>query len=283
MTRRESILLLAAASQARAVTYNPRLASQIYVWTQQRATVEDALAAIRRAGYERIEMLASFFEPAMLERSVKALHDNKLELCCVYNSGPMHDAAGAEQTIAKTVAIAQVVKPLGATAISFNANPLRGQAKTDEQLTIQAKSLNELGAKLKRLGMQLTIHQHSPELQNGAREWRHELHNTDPDLVWFCVDVDWIKRGGQDTMTLIKEAGKRISSLHLRSSHNGVWMEDLGDGDVDYREVAAYLKEIGYQGLLVVELAYEKETKPMRTLEEDTRRSRLYAEKIFFG
>ena len=95
------------------------------------------------------------------------------------------------------------------------------------------------------------------------------------------VDVDWIKRGGQDVMTLVKEAGKRITSLHLRSAQNGVWMEEFGDGDVDYREVAAYLKKQKWSGLMLVELAYEKGTKPTRGLEENLRRSREYAEKIF--
>ena len=64
---------------------------------------------------------------------------------------------------------------------------------------------------------------------------------------------------------------------------NGVWMEDFGDGDVDYRQVVASLKEIGYQGYVVVERAYEKGTNPTRPLEENLRRSRLYAEKVFFG
>jgi sugar phosphate isomerase/epimerase len=129
----------------------------------------------------------------------------------------------------------------------------------------------------------MVVHQHAPELREEAREWRSELRNTNPDLVSFCVDVDWLKRGGQDPMALLKEAGKRIASLHLRSARNGVWMEELGDGDIDYRQVAAYMKEIGYQGYLVVELAYEKQTNPTRNLEENMRRSRLYAEKVFFG
>jgi L-ribulose-5-phosphate 3-epimerase UlaE len=58
-------------------------------------------------------------------------------------------------------------------------------------------------------------------------------------------------------------------------------MEEFGDGDVDYREVAAYLKKQKWSGLMLVELAYEKGTKPTRGLEENLRRSREYAEKIF--
>jgi inosose dehydratase len=282
VTRREWLLSAAAGSQARAAAYRPLLGAQIYVWTQQKAAVEDALAGIRRAGYDRLEMMAQFFEPALLARTTAALRLHKLELCAVYNGGPMHDAAGAGETIAKTVALAEVVKPLGARAINFNPNPLQ-EPKSDPQLAYQAEALNRLGAQLKQRGFRLTLHQHAPEMRDNAREWRYALRHTDPALVWFCVDVDWIKRGGQDPMTLLPEAGKRISSIHLRSARSGVWMEEFGDGDIDYRPVAAYLKEIGYQGFLLVELAYEKATNPTRPLEEDLRRSRLYAEKIFFG
>jgi inosose dehydratase len=281
MNRREWLLAMAAVP-TRAAAYHPLLGTQIYVWTQQKATVEDALGAVRRAGYERVEMMSQFFEPDMIQRTAAALKANRLELCAVYKGGPMHEPAAADETIAKTLALAGVVQPLGAPAINFNSDPIN-ERKTEAQLAVQVKALDELGSKLKARGLRLTIHQHAPEMRDGAREWRYELGHTDPALVWFCVDVDWIKRGGQDPMTLLREAGRRIASLHLRNARNGVWMEDLAPGDVDYREVAAWLKEVGYQGYLLVELAYEKETRPTRPLEEDLRRSRLYAEKIFFG
>jgi len=55
----------------------------------------------------------------------------------------------------------------------------------------------------------------------------------------------------------------------------------LGDGDVDYRRVAAYLKEIRFRGWLMVELAYEKGTPRTRLLEENLRISLAYARKLF--
>jgi sugar phosphate isomerase/epimerase len=58
-------------------------------------------------------------------------------------------------------------------------------------------------------------------------------------------------------------------------------MEELGDGDIDYREVAAYLREIRWSGWMTVELAYEKATLITRPLEENLKRSREYAEKVF--
>ena len=125
------------------------------------------------------------------------------------------------------------------------------------------------------------VHHHTPELVENAREWRHQLANTDPKLVGCCVDVHWAYRGGQEPMAFLREVGGRLDSLHLRNSKGGVWMEDFNDGDVDYHKVAEYLKETGYNGYLVVELAYEKGTTITRSLEEDLKASRLYTEKVF--
>jgi inosose dehydratase len=118
-------------------------------------------------------------------------------------------------------------------------------------------------------------------MRENAREWYYNLAHTDPKLVSICLDVDWLKRGGQDPMTLLKASGSRLASLHLRNAQKGVWTESLGDGDVDYTQVAAHLKQTGYAGYLVVELAYEKATELTRSLEEDLRLSRVYAEKTF--
>lgn len=115
-------------------------------------------------------------------------------------------------------------------------------------------------------------------MTENAREWRHLFKNTG---VSFCIDTHWVLRGGQDPMSIVREAGQRLASLHLRNSRNNVWTESFGDGDIDHQELAAYLKEIQYQGYLVIELAYQNETSITRPLEENLRLSRQYAEQVF--
>ena len=126
--------------------------------------------------------------------------------------------------------------------------------------------------------MRLMLHAHDPDMADGAREWRYNLQHTNPKLVWMCMDVHWIFRGKQDPMELLREAGRRIASLHVRNSIHGVWSESLGDGDVDYRAVAGFLQGIGYRGLIGVELAYENGTNPTRPLDEDLKIGRLPGE-----
>ncbi len=278
------------ASAALAGGYKPQLAVAFYVWTQmfqrQKKTladgVEEACAATRRAGYRRVELMSQFFRPEVREKTVRALKLYKLEMPSVYNGGSMHTAAEAEQSIADTLQVAAAARTVKARLLNFNPSPKpKRERKSEAELDAQARHVNELGQKLRDQGLKLQLHHHNPEMEENAREWRHLLNNTDPKLVWFCVDVDWVRRGGQQPLALLREAAPRLASLHLRNSRQDVWTEDFGDGDIDYGAVAGLLKEIGFQGLLVVELAYQKETQLTRSLEEDLKLSRVFTEKTF--
>jgi hypothetical protein len=108
MTRREWLIGMAAASQARAVTYTPLLGAACYVWQQQKATVEEALAGTARAGYRRVELTNFFFEGENAERTRAALRANKLELFSMYNGGVMHEPDAAAKMIEKTLSLADV-------------------------------------------------------------------------------------------------------------------------------------------------------------------------------
>lgn len=289
LTRRQWLGGL-AASRLPAFAYKPRLAAGFYVWTQQfrqqkRPVIEgipEAFAATRRAGFRAIELLAQCFEAETAEITLKALRENRLEVPSVYNGGPMHTAAEAEQTIAETLRLAAAARAAGAHLLNFNPSPKPNrERKSDEELDAQAHHVNALAEKLRLQGFRLHLHHHDPEMAENAREWRHLLANTDPKLVGFCIDVDWVHRGRQKPVEILEAAGERLVSLHLRNSRDGVWTEDFGEGDIDYRQVAACLKRMGFEGWLIVELAYGKDTAVTRSLEENLRISRRYAEEVF--
>jgi inosose dehydratase len=173
-------------------------------------------------------------------------------------------------------------KKLGCRAVVNNPDPKPHDVpKTDAELAVQAKMLDLLGRELADRGFQFWTHAHAPQMADNAREWRYNLHHTNPKYVWICLDIDWVYQGGQDPMGLLREAGRRVASLHLRNSHHKVWLESFTNGDIDYRKIAAYLEEINLKPLLVVELAYMKQTVVKRPLEEDLRLSRIHAERVF--
>lgn len=292
MQRREFLTTLAAASAAMAAPgYEPVLAAQAYIFSQAYARlnqrmedrISEVLEILSTSGYKTLELTSQFFTADNSSNTAQALMLGRLKCPVVYNGGVMHTADGAKQTMAQTLELAKRVKAAHpVTAINFNASPKpNGEAKTDAELGVQAENLNKLAKELKKMGLRLMTHQHAPEMANNAKEWRHVLAHTDPKMVDICLDLHWVLRGGQDPMTLLKECSSRLASLHLRNSKDGVWTEDFGDGDLDYRPIAEHLKSIGYKGYLVVELAWDKATEPTRRLDENMTRSREYAEKIF--
>ncbi len=285
-----SALALPALQAAKG--YSPIFAGQAYVFQQHYGRMkepiekhfEEIFQSFRIAGYDNLELTNVFFAPEYTERTAGLLKRHKLKLPIVYNGGEMHTEAGAEKTISDTLALARRVKKATGTLewVDVNPNPLpKGAAKSDAELKIQAATLNRLATGLSREKLGLMVHQHAPEMANGAREWRHMIANTDPKLVRICLDVHWVQRGGQDVMTLLKEAAPRLAALHLRNSKDGIWLEEFAPGDVDYTQVAAYLKDYGFKGYLVVELAWDPKTEITSSLESNIRRSLNYAESIF--
>jgi len=270
--------------------YAPKLSVEGYIWIQHFAATkvtlaegeEEALRETHQAGYHRVELSAEFFAPDVRRRTTDLLAKFQLNPESVYAGTTMHEPHAAEMSIRSVLELAAFLKPLGTRVIITNPSPLPNQGrKSDHELKTQAHYINQLGGALRRMGIRLLLHHHTPELRENAREWWYELQHTDPKLAGCCVDVHWAYRGGQQVMPFLQRVGTRVESLHLRNSQHGVWMEDFGPGDVDYAPVAEYLHQINYKGFLVVELAYEKDTAMTRGLEEDLLRSRVYTEKVF--
>jgi inosose dehydratase len=261
-----------------------------YIWQQYASRQKKSLGEVldevipmaRRAGFHNIELNQEYFAPALRERTVQLVRENGLSMPSVYVGGAMHEAKRAEETIARALDVAGMCKAFGCTGVVNNPDPKPNHAeKSDDELSVQSQWLNRMGRALSEKGFELRVHNHTPEMVNNAREWRHTLHNTDPQYVTLCLDLDWVHQGGQDPLALLREAGSRVTEVHVRNSQNMLWLEAVEDGDVDYRPIAAFFKQSGLKPLVVVELAYRDNTAVTRSLQEDLRRSRIYTEQVF--
>ena len=141
--------------------------------------------------------------------------------------------------------------------------------------------MSRLGAELKKRGIRLGLHQHTPELRNKAHEFHQIFALTEAGTVDFCIDTHWLYRGGVLPMDALQRYGNRVVSWHLRQSRNGIWWEDLDSGDIDYATIAAFAHKQKLPRRFSVELALESGTKLTRNVVENHRRSLDYARKIF--
>lgn len=267
-----------------------RLTLAGYIWQNYAArekkpiveVLDELFATAPYGGFENIELSNPFFEPALQSRVIALTRSNGLSMPSVYVGGPMHQKELADKTIARALEIGTLCKQFQCAAIVNNpAQKADNGRKTDDELAIQAEQLNRMGRALANREFQLRIHHHTVEMAEDAREWRHIIRNTDPKYVAACMDLELVDKGGMSPNVLLLEAGPRVAELHLRNKKKDTPLESFDDGDLDYYETAAILKELRLKPLLAVELAYHADTVVTRSLKDDIRVSRIYAEKVF--
>ena len=250
------------------------------------ADMDAGLAQVKAAGLDGIEPALTSVE--QVEELAPLLEKYDLAMRSVYVNSKLHESAEWEQSIEDALKIASRCKALGTSIVVTNPSPLGWGSpddKTDDQLRVQAKALDRLGAELRAMDLTLAYHTHDSEFRAGAREFHHMMLECDPKNVTFCLDVHWIYRGaGHSNVALfdiLKMYGERITELHIRQSSNNVWTEVLEDGDIDYRAVVSTLAGLGLKPQLVLEQAAEEGTAHTLTPLEAHRRSVAYAREVF--
>lgn len=285
---------LLAASHIPAAQEKRHIASNAYSWhvfyarenRDFNASLDEGLGDVAASGLDGFE--PTIGSPEQIETLVPLLKKHNLEMRSIYVGSLLHEAAEAPKSIEGILTIAKAAKAAGVRIVVTNPNPLAWGAKegkSDAQLQVQARAMNALGKGLKEMGLTLSYHNHDMELLFAAREFHHMMVGTDPELVTLCLDSHWIYRGSGNSavalMDVIQLYGDRVSELHLRQSHGGVWSETLGEGDLDYPAVAATLKAKGVSPHLVMEIAVETGTPKTLNPVEAHRQSADYAHQVF--
>jgi sugar phosphate isomerase/epimerase len=151
--------------------------------------------------------------------------------------------------------------------------------KSPDQLDAQADVLRKVIALGKANGVVLNLHNHTYEIANDLYDLKGTLARI-PD-VKLGPDLGWLVRGGVDPVAFIRRYGPQIVFLHLRDqTADGKWSEAMGEGAVDYKAVAKALRDVGFQGDAVVELAHEKDFKPTRPIRESLKMSHEYVRNL---
>ena len=221
-----------------------------------------SMSEYAKVGFDGFE--PSFETPDQVDQLSPLLQKHQLSSKSLYVNSVLHDPAQTDQSIASVMAIARVAKKLGVEILVTNPSPISWggeEDKTDQQIMIQAKALDDLGRQLKEIGVTLAYHNHDAEMRNSAREFHHMMMATDPDHVSLCLDAHWIYRGSGDSQValfdIVEQYKQRIVELHLRQSRDGIWTEEFAEGDIDYPRLVKTLNEARIKPHVVLEQAIE--------------------------
>jgi inosose dehydratase len=252
------------------------------------ASLDSGLGEVASSGLDGFEPLVT--TPQQIDKLAPLLKKRGLKMRSLYVNSVLHDVTQANKSIQFVLAVAERARKVGTKIIVTNPSPIRwggAENKTDAELVVQGKALQQLGIELKGMGLVLAYHNHDIELRHAAREFHHMMAGTSALNVKLCLDAHWIYRGAGNSQValfdIMKLYGTRIVELHLRQSKGGIWTETFCEGDIDYGRVAKYLQTIRMKPHIVLEQAIEAATPKTMSPVAAHKKSCRYARRVFKG
>lgn len=130
------------------------------------------------------------------------------------------DVKDADATLAAWGKVFDDHKAMGCKYVIF---PMYTWAGTVEGLKAECDLMNKIGAEANKRDLKFGYHNHNFEFATiaGTNQIYEDylIANTDPDKVFFQMDVYWITIGGQDPVAYLKKYSDRFKVLHIKDEY----------------------------------------------------------------
>ena len=114
-----------------------------------------------------------------------------------------------------------------------------------------AESLNRWGELCRKEGVTFSYHNHAFEFAplGGTTMWEILLRETDPEFVYFELDLYWVRYGGANPEPLLSDLGDRIPLVHLKDMGSDEQRSDLpiGEGTMPWKRLLGAADAAGVQ------------------------------------
>jgi sugar phosphate isomerase/epimerase len=255
----------------------------VYAATQPNHDITPVLPQIfpdmHYAGLDAIELMHTALRPDDAVERIRLLStQHALPVVGMSFSGAMWDRAQHRAVLDDARLVIPRLAQVGGRTLGISVGTIQWGSKirkTPEQLDAQADCLREIFAMCDSHGIVPNLHNHTYEVENDL----HDLRGTLVRLPGTRLgpDLNWLVRGGVDPTWFLREYGPQIVFLHLRDQHaDGRWSEALGEGAMDWEDIAEALRDIQFRGDAIIELAHESDFIPTRPLRESLRLSRVF-------
>jgi sugar phosphate isomerase/epimerase len=231
------------------------------------------------AGFDGVETMEHPLRSTVYTRQIKELMDQyKIKLIGSSYGADMWNKDKRNEIYEDVDLIFGNMASVGARTFGVSVGEPAGRKKTEEEFDNQAALLRRIISLGEKRGIVPNLHNHTAEVENKMYDLRGTLKRI-PEIK-LGPDLNWLLRAGIDPISFLKEFRKQIVFMHLRDQQsNGKWPESMGEGNVDFKEIAAVIKEINFEGDAIIELAHENGFVRTRPLKESLKMSRDFMKK----
>ena len=127
-----------------------------------------------------------------------------------------------------------VISDMHALDCAYAVVPIIPTERRDEEAVARlAESFNRWGELCRSEGVTFSYHNHAFEFAplGETTMWDTLLRETDPGLVHLELDLYWVRYGGVDPETVLRDIGDRISLVHLKDMAADEQRSDLPVGE----------------------------------------------------
>ena len=125
------------------------------------------------------------------------------------------------------------------------------QRRDEREVATLVGSLNRWGELCRKEGVTFSYHNHDFEFAHlgGTTMWDILVRETDPELVYFELDLYWVRYGGSDPEALLADVGDRTPLVHLKDMASDEQRSDLpvGEGTMPWRDLLRAADAAGVQ------------------------------------
>jgi sugar phosphate isomerase/epimerase len=228
------------------------------------------------AGFDGVETMEQPLRSPVYTKQIKELIDQyKIKLTGSSYGADMWNKDKQNEIYEDVDNIFTNMASVGGKTFGVSVGEPAGRKKTEAEFDAQAELLKKIVALGSEKGIVLNLHNHTAEVADNMYDLKGTLKRI-PDIR-LGPDLNWLLRAGVNPVDFLREFRKQIVFLHLRDqTSNGKWPESVGEGNVNFREIADVLKEIDFNGTAVIELAHENGFVKTRPLKESLKMSRDY-------
>jgi sugar phosphate isomerase/epimerase len=202
---------------------------------------------ISYAGFDGVELMQHPLRSTIYTKQIKELIDQyKIKLIGSSYSADIWNKDKYNEIYEDVDLIFTNMASVGARTFGVSVGEPDGREKTEKEFDDQATLLKKLISLGEKKGIVLNLHNHTAEVSNNMFDLRGTLKRI-PDIK-LGPDLNWLLRAGINPVDFLREFRKQIVFLHLRDQlSNGKWPESLGEGNVNFREIADVLNEISFE------------------------------------